>query len=207
MKLTFISDTHNHEPVLPGGNILVHTGDLSEHGYRSEILKQLNYLHEQLDKYDHVVLIPGNHDFWAERHPLEFKKACEAAGLHVLVQESVTLEGIKFWGSPATPWFHDWAFNYRIDDIIKVWEQIPKDTQVLLTHGPPAGILDKTIFNSNVGCYALLDQVLAIKPQIHAFGHIHESSGYGSNDDTLFINSAMSIVEVNFDGQRFSVVE
>lgn len=79
IKITTISDTHGFEPALPGGNILIHCGDLTKDGYKVQVIKQLNYLHEQLDKYQYIIMTPGNHDLWAERHPLEFKAACDPA--------------------------------------------------------------------------------------------------------------------------------
>lgn len=196
LKLTFISDTHNREPELPGGDILFHCGDLTEHGYRSEILKQLNYLHEQLDKYQYVVLTPGNHDFWAERHPEKFQEACWAAGLIPLVHEGIELEGVNIWMSPATVFFHDWAFNYKISDIMKIWEKIPSNTDILVTHGPPDGILDTTMFGGkHAGCVDLRDRVEEIKPKIHAFGHIHEHGGeIIEHKGTTFINAACEVV-------------
>ena len=199
MKLTFISDTHGKEPVLPGGDILFHTGDLTVHGFRSEIFKALNYLHEQKDKYKHVVLIPGNHDFFAERHPEAFRKACDAAGLNLLINESLELEGLKIWGSPATPWFHDWAFNYKIDEITKIWQKIPENLDILLTHGPPYGMLDYTMFSQHAGCVELRDQVIEKAPMIHAFGHIHEAAGTSQKINTFFINSAEEVININLE--------
>jgi Icc-related predicted phosphoesterase len=195
LNLTFISDTHNRTPALPGGNVLIHCGDLTEYGYRIEVLKQLNYLHEQLDKYQHVIVVPGNHDLWCEKYLDKFKDACLVGGLIPLVNESIELAGIKFYGSPATPWYHDWAFNYRIQDIMKVWDQIPRDTDVLITHGPPDGILDTNIAGRHVGCVDLRDHVNEIKPKIHAFGHIHEHGGeMVTVDNTTFINAACDVI-------------
>lgn len=198
MKITFISDTHGHEPKLPGGDILVHTGDLTKHGYRSEVIKQLNYLHEQLDKYKHIVIIPGNHDFWAERHPEEFKEASLSAGITALIHEGIEIEGINFWGSPATPTFHNWAFNYDMPEIEKIWDKIPSNTDILITHGPPHGVRDLTFFQNNAGCPLLLEKVREIKPRIHAFGHIHEAAGIAQNSFTLFVNSATEVICVDY---------
>lgn len=196
LNLTFISDTHNRTPELPGGDILVHCGDLTEHGYRSEVFKQLNYLHEQLDKYKHIVIIPGNHDFWCEKYQEKFKEAAWAGGIIPLINESIEIEGLKFYGSPATPFFHDWAFNYRINDIMKVWANIPRDTDILITHGPPDGILDTNIAGRHVGCVDLKDHVTQIKPKIHAFGHIHEHGGETVEiNGTTYINAACDIVQ------------
>jgi Icc-related predicted phosphoesterase len=206
LNLTFISDTHGEEPKLPGGDILFHTGDLSVNGYRSEIIKQLNYLNEQLTKYKHVVLIPGNHDFWAERHSGDFRKACKSGNLALLMDEGITILGLKIWGSPAVPFYHDWAFNNKPDSIKKIWEKIPEKTDILITHGPPYGILDMNILGIKSGCPLLFDTVKYIKPKIHAFGHIHEGAGAGENNDTLFLNSAMNVIQVKYSDQEISYI-
>tara|TARA_Y100000296_G_C5174834_1_gene259491 strand:- start:2061 stop:2591 length:531 start_codon:yes stop_codon:yes gene_type:complete len=66
---------------------------------------------------------------------IELLRSC---GIKYLNDSSITIDGIKFWGSPIQPWFHDWAFNRkRGNEIRKHWELIPTNTDVLLTHGPP----------------------------------------------------------------------
>jgi hypothetical protein len=52
----------------------------------------------------------------------------------------VIIEGVKIYGSPWLPSYHDWAFNLeRGGEVLKQkWEQIPNGTDVLITHGPPA---------------------------------------------------------------------
>ena len=90
------------------------------------------------------------------------------------------------------PRFYDWAFNRnRGKDIKKHWDLIPDNIDVLLTHGPAYGILDKTIGQNrgNKGdradCEDLLDKIKQVKPMIHAFGHIHEDYGVDIEDDTI----------------------
>lgn len=196
MKLTFLSDTHLREPELLGGDILFHCGDLSENGFRIEVLKAMNYLHEQLDKYKHVVFIPGNHDLWIERHEDAFKRACESAGIIGLINEGVELEGLKIWGSPVTREHHQWAYNKNETDRRYLWDRIPEGLDVLLTHGPPYGILDKTSKDENIGCIPLLERVLEVKPRIHAFGHVHEDKGRIIQEGIEFINCATSVVDL-----------
>jgi predicted phosphodiesterase len=111
MKIVIISDTHNLTCELPVGDLLIHCGDLTKHGYRSEVYKQLGWLEEQRDKFKNAILIPGNHDFYFERHQEEAREACLAAGLIMLVNETVTIDGMKFFGTPNTNVYHDWAFN------------------------------------------------------------------------------------------------
>ena len=95
-------------------------------------------------------------------------------------------------GPPITPWFHDWAFNRtRGRNIRKHWEHIPSDVDVLITHGPPLGILDETMHGECVGCEDLLEKINTVKPKYHIFGHIHEGYGSISKNGTHFINASI----------------
>jgi Icc-related predicted phosphoesterase len=99
---------------------------------------------------------------------------------HYLQDSEVEVEGLKVYGSPWTPWFHDWAFNaQRGEDIKGLWDNIPGDTDILVTHGPPLGHGDRVLYppGQRVGCEDLLNRVKEIKPRLHVFGHIHEDSG------------------------------
>jgi Icc-related predicted phosphoesterase len=69
---------------------------------------------------------------------------------------------------------------------------IPADTQVLVTHGPPYGILDRSIHNHLCGSKSLLDSVIAVKPKLHIFGHIHEAYGVEERDGTTFFNASLA---------------
>lgn len=202
IKITTISDTHGREPTLSGGDILIHCGDLTKDGYKVQVIKQLNYLHEQLDKYKYIIMTPGNHDLWAERHPEDFREACKEAGIIMLLNESIELMGLKFWASPATPTYHDWAFNYDEDKIQELWKTIPKDTDVLITHGPPQLVLDRNFLNDPLGCPHLFKAVEEIKPKLHLFGHVHESAGAMENNHTLFINAATCVADLEIEGNK-----
>ena len=104
----------------------------------------------------------------------------------------VTIHGINIWGSPITPWFYDWAFNReRGVEINKHWKLIPKNTDILITHGPPSGILDLVNADRTVGCEDLLKRINSIKPKVHVFGHIHEAYGSEVSGYTKFINSSI----------------
>lgn len=196
MNITFISDTHNREPVLPGGDLLIHCGDLTQNGFKVEVIKQLNYLHEQLDKYKYIIIIPGNHDLWCERHPSDFRDACLSAGIISLINESIEIEGFKIFGSPNSLRYHDWAFNSSESDLFDIYDKIPADTDILVTHGPPLGVLDQTTKGS-IGSSSLKDAVDQLKPKIHAFGHIHEDGGKTLTvAGTQFINCATKIINI-----------
>ena len=147
----------------------------------------------------HTIIIGGNHDFLLEKNPSIFRALLEEyPGLIYLENEATTIEGIKIWGSPVTPFFFNWAFNeQRGEAIRKFWKAIPDDVDILVTHGPPLGYGDRTERGELVGCKDLLDIVKEIKPKYHTFGHIHEGYGLYENDATTFINA--SIVNVRYE--------
>jgi predicted phosphodiesterase len=212
MKITFISDTHtkHHEITndLPGGPILVHCGDVSSSGAKWEVEDFLHWFDSL--PYTHKIMIPGNHDFFFDyerfaRTPqgqMRFGNSkitkeqvdeviSKYPNIHILNDSGVTIEGIRFWGSPITPWFHDWAYNRLGSEINEHWNMIPEGTDILITHGPPFGIKDEVIRgNENVGCPKLLEKIKEINPKIHAFGHIHEADGIQKVDDTVYINAS-----------------
>ena len=207
VPVTFISDTHwlvadkmlrdDLADMLPGGPILVHAGDISNRGTIREVVQFLAWF----DKlpYTHKILIAGNHDFFFEVAKKEdIDSLLSNYNIHYLNDSGITIEGIKFWGSPVTPYFHNWAFNRYPNEIKPHWDLIPEDIDVLITHGPPNGILDFTHYDKmHVGCPSLLEKVMKIKPQVHVFGHIHEARGTKIVDETTFINA--SSVTLQYD--------
>lgn len=208
MEITFISDTHwliaeDHQrreltDLLPGGPILVHSGDVSGRGSEREIRLFLEWFSSL--PYTHKILIAGNHDFFFEvASPEEISKLlAEFPGITYLNDSGATIEGFKFWGSPITPYFHNWAFNRFHSEIQAHWDLIPNDIDVLITHGPPHGILDKVRYdNLTVGCPKLAVKVKEIKPQVHVFGHIHEAKGIHEEDGITYINA--SVVDFRYE--------
>jgi Icc-related predicted phosphoesterase len=195
MRLILISDTHGqHDKVnLPEGDILIHSGDLTMSGSLDELAKVADWFKKQTDRYQQIVTIAGNHDFCFEDH--RQKKARDMmleAGVYYLQNSAVTIQGLKFYGSPMTPWFSDWAFN--VDRGLKIkrfWDAIPGDTDVLITHGPPHKILDRIQDGISAGCDDLLTRVLEVKPKIHTFGHLHGGRGEYELNGTKFYNSTV----------------
>lgn len=194
MKLTFISDTHSvHEKLkLEEGDILFHCGDMTKRGELREVNNVAHYLNRQPFRYK--VVIAGNHDFCFEnKYRKEAEKVLNDHGIIYLNDSFVEIEGIKIWGSPIQPYFYNWAFNRkRGEEIRKHWDLIPNDIHILLTHGPPNGVLDSLYSGEAVGCEDLMKRVSYIKPRIHAFGHIHESYGTKIVGPTRFINACIT---------------
>lgn len=191
LRVVCVSDTHGHhrETVMPPGDVLIHAGDLTTAGHLGELddfdawLGSLNHLYRYKD------VICGNHDFCFQEQASRARARITNA--IYLEDEAVTVEGIKIYGSPWQPWFCDWAFNLqRGPEIAAKWKLIPDDTQILVTHGPPQGILDRTNRGDLAGCRDLLDRVLEVKPRLHVFGHIHEAAGRSDIDGIAFVNAS-----------------
>ncbi|AWG21653.1 metallophosphoesterase [Flavobacterium faecale] len=197
MNITLISDTHflHNQLHLQGGDMLIHAGDLCGHGTEGEVLAFLKWFGEQ--PYKHKIFIAGNHDWFFEKQDKTYIDKIIPKKIHYLNDSGVEIEGLKIWGSPVQPTFLDWAFNRQKGaEINKHWKLIPEDTDILITHGPPFGILDRTNSNYNAGCEMLLKKVDQIKPKLHVFGHIHEGYGMVEKDKTIFVNA--SSVNLNY---------
>lgn len=193
MKIVLISDTHGftNELNIPDGDLLIHAGDFSRgRGGLEATNSFLNWFGNLPHK--HKVFIAGNHDFFVEKHYPEFLLMLDNNKYTYLHDSSCTIEGLKIHGSPISPWFCDWAFNReRGKEIQEHWDKIPNDTDILITHGPPYNILDKTFRGEAVGCMDLYATVKEVKPKIHVFGHIHEGYGIHEDADTKYINASV----------------
>lgn len=129
-----------------------------------------------------------------QKHVDECARIFSDAGITWLRDHAVEVNGITVYGSPWTPRFENWAYMQDDSALEKVWEWIPGGLDILVTHGPPHGILDKTCprFGSkHVGSRTLLDRVLTVRPKYHVFGHIHEGYGEYIRNGIKFINCSI----------------
>ena len=210
MRITHISDTHNkHNQLngkLPGGQLLIHSGDFTSIGRKHEVEKFIEWFDKQ--DYTHKVFIAGNHDLTFQSERMYEEKSAHferrvfdtpgsegkpdwlvellnnlPTGMYYLENTSIKLEGINIWGSPVSPSFgYGWGFNKdRGHDINEVWSTIPMDTDIVITHSPIYGYNDRAQnTNQNVGCADLYHRLHEVKPHLHFAGHIHEGHGYGT---------------------------
>ena len=188
MKLICISDTHGkHSDVkLSPADMIIHAGDMSEMGTKKQIQDFIDWF-SSLD-YQYKILLAGNHDFFFEQATSKEIRKMIPEGVIYLCDSGVEIEGIKFWGSPVQPWYHNWAFNKSVKTISKHWNEIPDDTDILITHVPPQSILDKNRRDEQCGCPQLTPRVKEVKPRYHIFGHIHESYGMLESDGVTYMN-------------------
>lgn len=184
MKIWCISDSHgfHREYKVPEGlDMIIFAGDCSN--YKNPALNE-DEVSDFLSWYSgddvpakYKIFVSGNHDTSVERKlilPSHFPD------IIYLEHESTEIEGIKIFGSPYTPEFCNWAFNVSRHKIDSYWTAIPGNTDILVTHGPPKGILDMGTRKDDgeieyCGDKALLNHVLSINPKYHIFGHIHEN--------------------------------
>jgi predicted phosphodiesterase len=188
LRLVCLSDTHNRHDHLrvPDGDVLLHAGDFTGRGTPREIAAFGAFL-ARLPHRSKVV-IAGNHDFLFQD---ESERARELLGDVTYLEDSpAEVAGLRVWGSPWQPWFHDWAFNLpRGAALAEKWALVPAAVDVLVTHGPPHGILDRTSDGRRVGCEELAAARARIRPRLHLFGHIHEAYGTHRADGILSVNA------------------
>lgn len=191
MRVVFISDTHNkHQQVqVPQGDMLIHAGDVSGRGTKTEIENFLNWFSTQPHKYK--IFIAGNHDFFIENHPEKFNEILPKNIIY-LQDMMVEIEGRKIYGSPWTPNFMNWAFMKNTgNEIAQEWQKIPEGIDILITHGPAFGTLDKIYTGLSVGCVELASFLPKIKPKYFLFGHIHEAYGMKNKEGITYCNGAV----------------
>ena len=234
LRIVAISDVHNRHSkiVIPECDLLIDAGDWSFQGKISEVENYAEWLNKQTQCKE-IVTIPGNHEkFFEQMLPDSLKwftDKCPRA--HLLIDQGVTLLGAKIWGSPVQPEFCDWAWNRAVSDKPEVrrvgymkekmflpikphWDMIPDDTQILITHGPPQGILDQTTFANGdlrpepLGCPMLMARIKELKNlDLHFFGHIHHPGGQQVHKDGVSFFNASVCDEMYCPTNPITVVE
>ncbi len=189
MRIVCLSDTHDlhGDLAVPDGDLLLHAGDATMSGTPQQIEAFDDWLARQ--PHRHKVVIAGNHDWGFQRTPARARALLRHA---TYLEDSLAeVDGLRIWGSPWQPWFYDWAFNLeRGPQIAAKWALIPDGIDVLVTHGPPLGILDRTSRGEAVGCADLLAAIDRVRPRLHVFGHIHEAYGRLERDGCIFVNAS-----------------
>lgn len=204
-QICLISDTHNKLDWIkdiPEADVLVHCGDALGSGSFNEFIKFVKDIKALAVNYREVLFTPGNHDRIIENDPATCRFMLQDVGVTMLIDEAVTVDDVVFYGSPYTPTFFNWSFMAdRGEYIARVWNRIPDDVDVLFTHGPAYGHLDKINYvvegeDPHVGCEELLKVVERVKPVVYASGHIHSARSkqnwfWGDGSNTLFINCSV----------------
>jgi Icc-related predicted phosphoesterase len=195
MIVSHISDTHgNHKKIYAGrGDILIHSGD-AEIVTDSDIDDFTLWMAAQ--KFKTKIFVPGNHDSYIANNLEISKNIFQHRGIDLLINESVYINDIHFYGMPYTPKYGDWDFMCEPEEMKEKVRAIPYNVDILITHGPPKYILD-TVSRGFIGCNFLSDKLLSLDVKLHMFGHIHEGYGIKKMNNTLFVNSAVPPTELS----------
>lgn len=211
MRIVCLSDTHCRlrKVKVPEGDLLIHAGDLTFKGNVEEISQELRELGRIAKNFKNgCVLTPGNHDWLFQKQWGLAHQMCKDEGIVLLHDSGIEIENKFIWGSAWQPEFYNWAYNLpRGEPLRQKWEQMPDNTDILITHGPPMGILDYVerfdkftgeITIEHVGCADLYDKVNNYNLEkglknlkLHVFGHIHLGYGQKKIKDTLFVNASI----------------
>lgn len=182
VKLTVLGCTHGayDQLKLDGGDLLILTGDYTARDTHDEYHEFIDWVEEQ--NYKKKIVIGGNHDMIMKNKGIAFSRC----NFDYLCDSGTEYEGLKIWGFPhsltfpninpaCTAWTGD---EHYISEKCKL---IPKDIDILISHSPPWGILDKTVNGSHVGSTSIrgvvLDKFTYPNLKYNFFSHIHEQGG------------------------------
>lgn len=206
-RFLIISDTHGLGNLPASitnqqADVAIHCGDLTAESKIDEFKASIRLL--QAVKAPLKLVIAGNHDFTIDV-PVFERRAADACppldpllieqaygyfgearrlfsektgitfldeGTHVFRLENGA--ALRVYASPYTPSLGDWGFRYHPDHGHTF---CIADADVVMTHGPPRGVLDNTHAGEPAGCPLLFEAVARARPRMHCFGHIHEGWG------------------------------
>lgn len=189
---------------LPYADVLIHAGDALTFGKAAEFYNFANWMARQ--PHPIKIYVGGNHDFFVQGNMDLCRSTLRASGIHLLIDESMIIRGVlpeedlKVYGTPWIPNLSTWAFYAHQSTLEKKFRDIPADTNILITHTPPSGILDyypgqvllidgpdphgleSDEYNDekglHVGSVALLKRVTELPElKLHVFGHVHSAAG------------------------------
>lgn len=195
MRICAVSDLHGNLPTIPPCDVLLIAGDvcpLEDHSKDFQERWLRREFSEWLCEEPGIKIgVAGNHDLVTE------SRAALGPSLpwHYLLNSSIQIEGVKFWGSPMSATFGSWAWMTHENALNELWERIPMDTDVTLIHTPPLGARDRTYFGDMVGSESLRERLKRVRPLLHVCGHIHPAYGvdaiYYEGGQTLVANASI----------------
>lgn len=184
-----MSDTHNQPIPRFRGDVLLHAGDMTIRGTEAELTAAA----EELAGYPcrQIIVVPGNHDILFESDEARARAIFESREIKVLMHQGTEVGGVKIWGAPGQK--ECWgAFGYNMYDSYPRWDDIPTDTDILLTHSPASYTLDRAPNGEHLGCPALSRALTRVAPSYHVFGHIHSDQGFSAGPSGIVsINAAI----------------
>jgi len=181
MKIVALSDTHGRHGFIeylfgtPEGDVLIHAGDALNYGTVDEYADFLEWMGSK--NHPHKIYVPGNHDGIVYEQPSLCKEMAKEHGVDLLIDEEISIDGFRIYGTPWTKEFCGWWFMKEDtpDGLGRVFNGIPENVDLLVAHGPPYGVLDESIKGVLCGSQELLKTIELKKPKNLFCGHIHEA--------------------------------
>jgi len=191
MNVMFISDScGQHDALmLPWGNMIIHAGNITRNGTRSEVVDFLQWFAHL--NYQHKIFIAGTDDHFFEKEPKAVRRLIPA-GVIYLEESGVEIGGLKIWGSPYNSYNHGSAFGKTEEKIVGHWEKIPDDSNMLVIHSPAYGVLDKNAKGEHEGSKDLLRKLVKVEPRYFICGHRQSTHGYEYRYGIHFINASVT---------------
>lgn len=185
-----MADTHclHREVTVPTGEVLIHAGDICHQGQGVQTLIDFN---SWLGELPHLlkVVVPGNHDISLETDAASRRLLSNAA---ILLSTGIEFMGLHIWGSPVTAQPGGAFLMGNPLDRRILFSRIPANTDLLVTHEAPLGILDCAPGGEHhAGDPELIAAVRRVRPKLHVFGHHHAGYGVKSTRETVFVNAAL----------------
>jgi len=196
VKICMISDTHEQHSRLqiPECDVLIHAGDITGKGALQKLNAFNTWVSNLLEEgtVGEVVYIAGNHDLSLEDNR-EVAEGILTAGDYL--NNNLTYIGsadnmLCVFGIPNTLAFYDWAFQSDEQGLERLFNNIPDDIDILVTHGPPRFVLDKNNEGIHCGSNALHSWIESYQPRLVVCGHIHEGHGIALIGNTLVVNAS-----------------
>jgi hypothetical protein len=189
IRIVCLSDTHGlHRAVsVPDGDVLIHAGDFTGPDKDPDGICEFDDWLGELP-HSRKIVVPGNWEFMFEEHPAPHFLLRNAV---VLIDEELDVFGLRIWGSPVTAHYGGAFGRSSAADRKRLYANIPIGIDVLVTHGPPFGVLDSAPDGRHAGCLKLLETVERVGPRLHVFGHLHSAYGTSVHPATTFVNAAL----------------
>lgn len=186
IDILHLSDTHGqHKNLksLPEADVIVYSGDFTFAGSEEEAYDFMNWFCNL--PYKHKIFIAGNHDMcmYGADHIDGLSR-----NVHYLYNNSVVIDGIKFYGIPM---FMEDCMDGNLDVFIN---NIPDDTDVLITHMPPKGTCDLANYGKGPehrGNATLAELLKKLHPTCHLFGHEHDAYGKTIKENVIYSNACV----------------
>jgi Icc-related predicted phosphoesterase len=202
VQIVCISDTHRlHRQVkIPPADIIIHAGDIGWEDWVGGYACLVDFF----EWFGNLpiktrIFVAGNHDRIAEWDSRLVREMANTKDIHYLVDEAVSIDGFKFWGSPWSLEFCNWSFNLPRDKEMATnhWNKIPMNADVVITHSMPYGILDKVgqdtdeLTYPSLGDEWLRNRISKVMPKLYVGGHLHGGYGVYREKDIQFVNASV----------------